>query len=157
VRFYINAGNKNTIDPYSRDTFRMDLHANEVIDLDGRVTLFWNLKRNSHYYFYDGGQTGMPSIFNLILKAEVTRYTQYYSYENPTEARRLSSTEVSVTKKQEKEEDNSNIIFQFFYVLSQLGGLYSFLACVLGIVLSPLIHNMFSKDLVYTMRSVSKI
>ena len=134
----------------------MVLYRNEVVDLDGRTRSFWQLRREASFYFFDAGEQGFMILFTFVLRNEVTRYTQYYSYKNLTEARRLSSTEVSVTKKQEKEEDNSNIIFQFFYILSQLGGLYSFLACVLGIVLSPLVFNIFSKDLVYAMKSVSQ-
>ena len=74
------------------------------------------------------------------LKKGVRKYSQYYVYK-PIVRRNLQVTEI-VTVKTQKEEINNSAIFKVFYTISQLGGLYAFLVCLIGFFMIPITRKV---------------
>ena len=99
---------------------------NVFVDIDGRETTFWRVRESN--YNFDRLQLVSRLLYRMrfLLDNRFTEYQHYYGYNQPSISRNLNDTVEISTKKEVDDQINTNIIFEFFFILSQLGGLYSF-------------------------------
>jgi len=128
LRYVLNTGDQTLIDAESQDYIGFSFHRNILEDIDGRQTTFWTLERNNYHYFYSQQRLFFFQL-TFSLSPGYTKYTQYYEFLDPALVRNLNSTSITnISNKTKTEEQTNNILFNIFYIFSQLGGLYSFLA-----------------------------
>lgn len=99
-----------------------------------------------YYYIYFGTLTNAAWI-KIGLDKNIIRYNQYYVFSRNQNLRLLDSDqEVSTTitvndktvQKEIEDEFTDRKIYKLFFWFSQLGGLYSFLILVIGIIVYPI-------------------
>ena len=151
----MNTGDSIIIDALSQDSLTFTFHRNIIQDVDGRQSNFWRLERKKYQYYYY--RLGRFVFFQLgfFIEPGYTLYTQYYSYGIPVTQRNLNATSITNVNKTTTKEQQNDGIFNLFYIISQLGGLYSFLACIMGFFMYPLGMKMLQKDLVYDFKNKS--
>jgi len=120
------------------------MQRNEIIDIDGRSTTFWTLTRERYHYNFQQGKTMIQA--NFYPMKGLVKYYQYYSNNPPVISERMLSSSTSTTSTVKKEEEENGPIFFFLYVLSQLGGLYTFLIGILGFIMYPITRQLFIRD-----------
>ena len=120
----------------------------KVIDIDGRERDFYRMEFGNYIYQFGATSEGTLFLCDVYLGDSYTVYYQTLSYETPIPTRRLSDNKVDVTFKTTDKEENSFIIYKFFYILSQLGGLFIFWMLIIGLIIKPYNYNSFRKEVV---------
>mmetsp|Transcript_12836 Transcript_12836/g.11366 ORF Transcript_12836/g.11366 Transcript_12836/m.11366 type:complete len:199 (-) Transcript_12836:87-683(-) len=156
IIYGLNTGNQLYYSSSQNSFVSGKMQRSVVSDIDGRLTNFWNFRTIRDLQFHPQLYYGYIMIFEFHIQSDYYLYKQYYSFDKPTISRRLSESEVNTVEKVEEEDLNNNILFRFFYILSQLGGLYSTLSLILGLILQPIIANMFRTEAIKLLNEEEK-
>ena len=95
-------------------------------------------------------------LLTIVFKISPRQYTieQMINYQpivDVNNTRRMLDT----TQTETVEKDNDSVLYQIFFILSQLGGFYSFLKLIFGSVINKLYESMLMVDLVNKYNEVS--
>lgn len=142
-------------DPIGADSIHYRIQRNEIWDVDGRAHIFWKMERVNYRYTYTG-LIGF-NVYMFFFEAEnYIRYTQYYIYSISSNRRRTLETGIDKTTEVEKvDEVTDSMVIKIFFIISQVGGLYSFLIMALGLVMFPFIQKLYLHSAVNKLRSIN--
>ena len=98
------------------------------------------------------------NLLTMIFEISPKQYTieqtiNYQPIVSINNTRRMLDT--SQTETVEKSDENDSVLYQLFFILSQLGGFYSFLKLIFGSVINKLYESMLMVDLVNKCNQVS--
>ena len=146
IQYVLRSRRQLVFDYRSLNTYKFGLQRHELHDVDGRIRNFWSLELEYYFELHEGTKTEMVTM-NFTLKPGYIKYNQFYDYKLPTATQEHEASS-SVNAETNDGTFENGLLFNIFYVLSQLGGLYSFLVALLGFILYPIISQLFLKDII---------
>lgn len=148
ITYHINSANNVQFDFRSIDRIKMSLKLFQILDLDGRSQIFFRLEFSNYLYQFNPAQLGIMHLTEIFLENDHTLYLQTLTYDPPVANRRLSNSQIDTSAKTIEEEQNSFFLFNFLYILSQLGGFFIFWMGLISLATETVFNNMFKKQIV---------
>jgi hypothetical protein len=154
IKVVLNTDKRVLIDPYDVAHTFMEVHPNLVEYEDGSSSRFYSLEDVNYSFVYNIDDIRLAT-FTISLSDSYKRYTQY-TYKQPdinsgTLRRALTTT---VTEKKETEKMSAPLLI--FYILSQLGGLYSFLLLIVGFFIYPFVTRALTNDTIIELNEANE-
>lgn len=135
-----------------------DFQTNTVKYLNGSTDYFLQTKSIHSQTSFIVDQKLLNIVFSL--SAYKTTYQQYTEYQPVLSRRDLdqvnttTSTTDAISKKETKEERNSDTVFMAFFIMAQIGGLYSFLRLVVGGLVSLFSDNLLVMEVINKLKDI---
>lgn len=142
------------VDPYDYAWYDFKIRPQVINYLNGTQEVFYTLRYTYFSYAYSNPDDVLAVFFSMDDEYDI--YTQYKYYQPDLSAymvRRNLNTTSSATV---KEETKVPKIYEVFYTISNLGGLYVFCLFVLGFFLRPIVDKMFMHETVNAVHRLNK-
>ena len=135
-----------------RKIFKVFIVPTTVKYLDGTSEIIYSTRNQEQRLEENSLGTTMIKV-KFEISSEQYSIEQQVNYQPVVNSRRMLDTSQSETV--EKDEDDENAFYNFFFVLSQLGGFYSFLQLIFSPILSKIYEGMLTVDLINKYKEIS--
>lgn len=155
IKYLINTDVIMRFDPYDYSYYDFRIRPNVVKFLNGTERVFFDM-RFMYYSYYYMDETYVSNVY-LLIDDEYEVYTQYLYFQPELDTETVGGRRaLNSTSTHTKDESKPPIIYEVFYIISSLGGIYTFCLFVIGLVLRPIIDKMFAHETVNTVHEVNK-